>query len=112
MSYQAEGLTETLGSAVGLDRRRVRVDLERFEELIESRGAESGASRGEVSAGRLSRGDDSVRLRRINSCAVTGSLPKAPERGNRPASTATAVCPRHRALRNAQPTTPRVGLDQ
>jgi len=51
MSYQAEGLTETLGSAVGLDQRRVRGDLERFKELIVSRGAESGAWRGEVSAG-------------------------------------------------------------
>jgi uncharacterized membrane protein len=51
MSYQAEGLTEALGSAAGLDQRRVRGDLERFKELIESRGAESGAWRGEVSAG-------------------------------------------------------------
>jgi uncharacterized membrane protein len=51
MSYQAEGLTEALGSAVGLDQRRVRGDLERFKELIERRGAESGAWRGEVSAG-------------------------------------------------------------
>jgi uncharacterized membrane protein len=51
MSYQAEGLTEALGSAVGLDERRVRGDLQRLKELIESRGAESGAWRGEVSAG-------------------------------------------------------------
>jgi len=51
MSYQAEGLTEALGSAVGLDERRARGDLQRFKELIESRGAESGAWRGEVSAG-------------------------------------------------------------
>jgi uncharacterized membrane protein len=51
MSYQAEGLKEALGSAVGLDERRVRGDLQRFKELIESRGAESGAWRGEVSAG-------------------------------------------------------------
>jgi hypothetical protein len=51
MSYQAEGLTEALGSAVGLDERRVRGDLERFKELIESRGAESGSWRSEVSAG-------------------------------------------------------------
>jgi hypothetical protein len=29
----------------------VRGDLDRFKELIESRGAESGAWRGEVSAG-------------------------------------------------------------
>jgi uncharacterized membrane protein len=51
MSYQAEGLKEALGSVAGLDQRRVRGDLERFKELIESRGAESGAWRGEVSAG-------------------------------------------------------------
>jgi uncharacterized membrane protein len=51
MSYQAEGPAETLGSASGLDSRRVRGDLERFKELIESRDTESGAWRGEVSAG-------------------------------------------------------------
>ena len=39
------------GLSVGLDERRVSGDLERFKELIESRGAESGAWRGEVSAG-------------------------------------------------------------
>jgi uncharacterized membrane protein len=52
MSYQAEGPAETLGSASGLDAKRVRGDLQRFKELIESRGAESGAWRGEVSAGK------------------------------------------------------------
>jgi uncharacterized membrane protein len=52
MSYQAEGPAEALGSAAGLDARRVRGDLERFKELIESRGVESGAWRGEVAAGR------------------------------------------------------------
>jgi uncharacterized membrane protein len=51
MSYQAEGPAEALGSAAGLDTRRVQGDLERFKELIESRGAESGAWRGEVAAG-------------------------------------------------------------
>jgi uncharacterized membrane protein len=51
MSYQAEGPVELLGSAAGLDQRRVRSDLERFKELIESRGTESGAWRGEVSTG-------------------------------------------------------------
>jgi uncharacterized membrane protein len=50
MSYQADPL-EAIGSAAGLDARRVRGDLERFKELIESRGTESGAWRGEVSAG-------------------------------------------------------------
>jgi uncharacterized membrane protein len=51
MSYQAEGPAETLGSASGLDTKRVRGDLQRFKDLIESRGEESGAWRGEVSAG-------------------------------------------------------------
>jgi uncharacterized membrane protein len=51
MSYQAEGQVEQLGSAAGLDARRVRADLERFKELVESRGQESGAWRGEIEAG-------------------------------------------------------------
>ena len=51
MSYQAEGPVEQLGSAAGLDSRRIRGDLERFKELIESRGEESGAWRGEIEAG-------------------------------------------------------------
>ena len=50
MSYQADPL-EAVGSAAGLDRRRVRGDLERIKELIESRGAETRAWRGEISAG-------------------------------------------------------------
>jgi uncharacterized membrane protein len=50
LSYQADPL-EAVGSAAGLDSRRIRGDLERFKDLIESRGAESGAWRGEVSAG-------------------------------------------------------------
>src|SRR2546423_1100865 len=51
MSYQAEGTIEALGSAAGLDARRVRGDLEHFKELIQGRGTESGAWRAEVSAG-------------------------------------------------------------
>jgi uncharacterized membrane protein len=51
MSYRPEGTIEKVGSALGVDRRRVRGDLDRFRELIESRGAESGAWRGEVEAG-------------------------------------------------------------
>jgi uncharacterized membrane protein len=51
MSYQAEGPAETLGSAAGLDKMRVRGDLERFKDLVEGRGVETGAWRGDVSAG-------------------------------------------------------------
>jgi uncharacterized membrane protein len=50
MSYQADPL-EAVGSAAGLDAHRVRGDLGRFKELIESRGTETGAWRGEVTAG-------------------------------------------------------------
>ena len=52
-TYDTEGLTETLGSALGADDRRVRGDLERFKELIESRGVETGAWRGEVHKGEV-----------------------------------------------------------
>lgn len=51
MSYQTEGPMEAAGSAAGLDKRRIRGDVERFKELVESRGAETDAWRGEVSAG-------------------------------------------------------------
>jgi uncharacterized membrane protein len=52
MSYQAEGPVEQLGSAAGLDAMRVRGDLGRFKNLIESRGTESGEWRGEIDAGK------------------------------------------------------------
>jgi len=51
MSYRPEGVRERIGSAAGLDARRVRGDLQRFKEMIESRGAETGAWRGEISSG-------------------------------------------------------------
>ena len=51
MDYETEGLVESLGSAIGSDSRRVKGDLKRFKELIESRGVESGAWRGEVDQG-------------------------------------------------------------
>jgi uncharacterized membrane protein len=52
MSYQAEGVREAVGSAAGLDARRIRGDLERFKQLIEGRDGASGAWRGEISAGK------------------------------------------------------------
>jgi uncharacterized membrane protein len=52
MSYQAEGPVEQLGSAAGIDAKRVRGDLERFKSLIEGRGTESGEWRGEIDAGK------------------------------------------------------------
>ena len=48
MDWQPEGALEKLGAAMGSDDRRVKHDLEKFKELIESRGRETGAWRGEV----------------------------------------------------------------
>jgi uncharacterized membrane protein len=52
MTYLPEGLLEQAGSAVGLDRRRIRGDLQRFKEQIEDQGAESGGWRGKIEGGR------------------------------------------------------------
>ena len=52
MNWETEGLLESVGSALGSDDRRVKGDLERFKERIESQGFETGAWRGEVHAGR------------------------------------------------------------
>jgi uncharacterized membrane protein len=51
MAYEQEGFTEQLGAKVGIDSRQVKGDLERFKQLIEVRGVETGAWRGEVHAG-------------------------------------------------------------
>jgi len=48
MDYETDGAVEAVGDALGLATRRVKGDLQRFKELIESRGQESGAWRGEV----------------------------------------------------------------
>ena len=57
MRYQPEGIREKVGSVAGLDKRRIRGDLERFQELVESRGEETGAWRGEVRAGEVKGGE-------------------------------------------------------
>jgi uncharacterized membrane protein len=56
MSYTPDGVTEKVGSAAGLDARRVRGDLERFRDLIEERKVESGAWRGEIEGGEIKAG--------------------------------------------------------
>jgi uncharacterized membrane protein len=49
LDVDPEGLVERAGDALGVIRRRAKGDLERFKELIESRGQASGAWRGDVS---------------------------------------------------------------
>ena len=48
MDFEPEGVVEKVGSALGADERRVKGDLERFKEMIERRGTETGAWRGDV----------------------------------------------------------------
>ena len=56
MMYMPEGAAEQLGSAAGVDSRRIRGDLEKFKQLIESQGFESGAWRGQVDGGVKTKG--------------------------------------------------------
>ena len=48
MTWEPEGILEAAADKVGVSDRAVKVDLERFKDLIESLGVESGAWRGEV----------------------------------------------------------------
>jgi uncharacterized membrane protein len=51
ISWEPEGFLESLGEKMNADKIGVKKDLENFKELIESRGVETGAWRGEVTAG-------------------------------------------------------------
>jgi uncharacterized membrane protein len=53
LDYDPQGVVETVGSALGILSARVQGDLERFKQFIESRGAETGAWRGEIHGGRV-----------------------------------------------------------
>ncbi len=49
MDFVPEGIKEKIGDMLGAAEARVKGDLKRFKELIEARGVETGAWRGEVS---------------------------------------------------------------
>ena len=51
LDYDPEGVVENVGDALGVVSARVKGDLERFKEFIESRGRETGAWRGEIDRG-------------------------------------------------------------
>jgi uncharacterized membrane protein len=55
IAFEPDGLVERSGDALGLASARVKGDLKRFKEFIEDRGHETGAWRGEVHGGRVSR---------------------------------------------------------
>lgn len=48
LEWSPQGLTESVGSALGFDDRQVKQDLENFKRFVEERGAPTGAWRGEV----------------------------------------------------------------
>jgi len=48
LEWDPEGLTEKVGSAVGVDDRQVKGDAKRFKQFMEERGSETGAWRGDV----------------------------------------------------------------
>jgi uncharacterized membrane protein len=55
VDYSPEGVVENLGDAVGLVSARIKGDLQRFKEFIESRHTETGAWRGEIERGQRDR---------------------------------------------------------
>jgi uncharacterized membrane protein len=50
LDYDPQGMVENLGDAAGVVSGRVKGDLARFKEFIESRGRETGAWRGTIDA--------------------------------------------------------------
>lgn len=48
LEWESDGLMEGLAGFLGADDRRVEGDLERFKELVESRGATAGGWHGEI----------------------------------------------------------------
>ena len=48
MKYDPHGFVENVGDALGAAKARIKGDLERFKQFIESQGRETGAWRGEV----------------------------------------------------------------
>ena len=48
MRWEPEGMKEKIGAALNIDEAQVKADLERFKEMIENRGTETGAWRGDI----------------------------------------------------------------
>jgi uncharacterized membrane protein len=51
MDYKPEGTVEAIGDAIGAVRLEARQNLQRFKELLEKRGHETGAWRGSIQQG-------------------------------------------------------------
>lgn len=53
MDYQPEGVLEQVGDALGVVKKEARANLQSFKQLIEERGAETGAWRGTITDGAI-----------------------------------------------------------
>lgn len=61
LDHEPEGAMEKIGDWLGMAGRRAKNDLERFREMIESRGTPTGGWRGEVHGGRTEPGAGGAR---------------------------------------------------
>jgi hypothetical protein len=60
LDYVPEGAVEKTGSAMGVVSQRIEGDLHKFKKFIEERGQETGAWRGEIHEGSVSRGSSGL----------------------------------------------------
>lgn len=58
MDWEPQGILETLGAAVGIDKAQAQMDLQRFKTFIEKRAGETGGWRGEIHDGRETTSDE------------------------------------------------------
>ena len=56
LTYEPDEAVEKVGDALGVVERRVSGDLERFRKFVESRGAPTGAWRGEIHGSNVEKG--------------------------------------------------------
>jgi hypothetical protein len=87
LSYDPEGVVENVGDALGFVSRRVEGDLRRFKQFIETRGAETGAWRGEIHAGHA----ESGRTRAVGEADAAGRSGREGAAGMRAADAAGFV---------------------
>ena len=79
LDVEPEGLVEKAADALGIIERRVRGDLERFRDFIESRAQPTGAWRGTIEGGRVQDGHDGD-----ETAAADGESPREPSEIGRP----------------------------
>jgi uncharacterized membrane protein len=66
LDYDPEGIVENLGNTLGVVKARVKGDMQRFREFVESRGRETGAWRGEIKQGQVERASEQQHQRRVS----------------------------------------------